>query len=90
MASPQCQLADSHLGITDVIQHQRLNVIDVVNAGMLELELYHIKKKAVRLVLPSKQFGLDIHCTFPLRKQLQNGQPAPPASAPNPTLAECK
>src|SRR5437868_1374125 len=85
MASPQCQLADSHLRITNVIQHQRLNVVDVGHAGTLELELYKIKKKAVSSFHHRNKVAicLDIHCTFPLTKPLQNGQPATAASAAN-------
>src|SRR5689334_20536465 len=97
MASPQCQLADSHIGITNIICHQRLNVVDVVNAGTLELDLYQIKEKAVSSFHCQNDVAicLDIHgSSFPLLcKPLQNGQPAsktPEASRQIELRLKCK
>src|SRR6266568_6415606 len=48
ITAPQRQLADGHLGVADVEQHQALHVVDVVDAKPFELQLHDFEKMAVK------------------------------------------
>jgi hypothetical protein len=55
------QLADRHLGVADVEQHQALHVVDVVNPEPVELQLHHFEK------VPVKPLDQRDHLEIPIR-----------------------
>ena len=48
IAAAQRQLADRHLGVAEVEQHQRLHIVDVANIGAVEFQLHDFKKLPVK------------------------------------------
>ena len=47
MGAAQRELPDGHLGITNIEQHHRLDIVDIVNAERLDLQLDNVQKTTV-------------------------------------------
>jgi hypothetical protein len=59
IAAAQDQLADRHFRIADVEQHQTLNVVDVVDAKPVELQLHDFEKLAVETLDERNRFKVS-------------------------------
>src|SRR5580704_1582104 len=61
IAAAQGEFADGHFRVTNIVQHHTLDVVDVVNAEPIELELHHLQKITVETLNQRNYFGIRIN-----------------------------